>query len=219
MAKKKFKFTFSTSEIKQLTIAALAIAFAFAMILFRREIFTAFAERQFIQILIYISLSLLVVGLAFILHELGHKFVAQKKNLWAEFRMWPMGLLLAIVTSLFGFVFAAPGAVMILPAKKSKRGFGFARVPMKDMGQIGAAGPIVNIILAVIFSIAAVLSQFIVAQINIWRVAAQINIWLAIFNLIPFGMLDGFKIFRWNKLIWGGLMGLSAIMFILVILM
>ena len=215
MAKRKYKFTFSITEIKQLTIAALAIAFAFSMILFRYEIFNAFAEKQFIQIPLYLSIALIVVGLAFILHELGHKFVAQKKGLWAEFRAWPMGLVIAIVTSIFGFVFAAPGAVMILPARKSS--FGIAHVSPKDMGQIGAAGPIVNIILATLFAVIAILTPFIISQINVWMVAAQVNTWLAIFNLIPFGMLDGHKIFRWNPLIWGGLMGLSVLMFALVI--
>jgi Zn-dependent protease len=31
---------------------------------------------------------------------------------------------------------------------------------------------------------------------------ARINIWLALFNLIPFGPLDGAKILKWNKGIW-----------------
>ena len=215
MAKRKYKFTYSVTEIKHLIIAALAIAFAFSMILFRQELFKAFAEKQFMQIPLYLSISLIIVGLAFILHELGHKFIAQKKGLWAEFRMWPMGLVLAIVTSLFGFIFAAPGAVMI-----SQRGAshpGFSHVSSKDMGQIGAAGPVVNIILATIFVVMAILSPFILARINVWLIAAQVNTWLAIFNLIPFGMLDGYKIWRWNPLIWGGLMGLSVFMFAVVI--
>ena len=215
--KRKYKFTFSVTEIKHITIAALAIAFAFSMILFRQELFRAFAEKQFMQIPLYLSISLIIVGLAFILHELGHKFIAQKKGLWAEFRAWPMGLVLAIVTSLFGFIFAAPGAVMIMHARKSRVGFGIDHVSSKDMGQIGAAGPIVNIILATIFVVMAILSPFILARINVWLIAAQVNTWLAIFNLIPFGMLDGYKIWRWNPLIWGGLMGLSVFMFAVVI--
>ena len=53
-----------------------------------------------------------------------------------------------------------------------------------------------------IFAGIAILSPFIISQINVWMVAAQVNTWLAIFNLIPFGILDGWKVFRWNKIVW-----------------
>jgi Zn-dependent protease len=36
----------------------------------------------------------------------------------------------------------------------------------------------------------------------LFSLGAQINTWLAIFNLIPFGPLDGAKIFQWNKGAW-----------------
>ena len=32
--------------------------------------------------------------------------------------------------------------------------------------------------------------------------AAYINAFMAVFNLIPFGILDGFKIFSLNKKLW-----------------
>lgn len=214
----KYEFNFSRLEIEHLVIAAVAIAFAFSMILFRGEIIKAFMSGRVADVLLFFVLSLIIVGLAFILHEMGHKFAAQKKGLWAEFRMWPMGLLIAVVTSIFGFIFAAPGAVMILPAKKTRYGFALTHVSPKDMGQIGSAGPIVNIILAGVFIILASISPFVVSSTNIWFIAAQINAWLAIFNLIPFGLLDGYKVFKWNPLIWGGLMGLSVLMFALTII-
>jgi len=36
----------------------------------------------------------------------------------------------------------------------------------------------------------------------LFTLGAYINTWLALFNLIPFGPLDGAKIFRWNKGLW-----------------
>src|SRR5437879_2958700 len=54
----------------------------------------------------------------FILHELGHKFVAIRRGYLAHFRLWIWGLVLtiSIVTlSGGGLVFGAPGAVYIAP--------------------------------------------------------------------------------------------------------
>lgn len=36
------------------------------------------------------------------------------------------------------------------------------------------------------------------------------NAYMASFNLVPFGMLDGLKIFNWNKIIWGLVFATSA---------
>ncbi|MBU4220317.1 MAG: hypothetical protein KKA10_01630, partial [Euryarchaeota archaeon] len=54
------------------------------------------------------------VGTGFILHELAHKFTAQRYGYVADYEASPMGLFLAIGLKMFtGIVFAAPGAVMI----------------------------------------------------------------------------------------------------------
>jgi len=36
----------------------------------------------------------------------------------------------------------------------------------------------------------------------LFSLGAQINTWLAVFNLIPFGPLDGAKIIGWSKGAW-----------------
>jgi Zn-dependent protease len=45
-------------------------------------------------------------------------------------------------------------------------------------------------------------------------VGASFNAWIAMFNLLPFGVLDGQKIFDWNKLIWACFMAGAMILFI-----
>jgi Zn-dependent protease len=37
---------------------------------------------------------------------------------------------------------------------------------------------------------------------SLFMVVALINAFLAVFNLIPFGIMDGLKVIRWNKLYW-----------------
>ncbi|MGA8485369.1 MAG: hypothetical protein WB706_13345, partial [Nitrososphaeraceae archaeon] len=44
---------------------------------------------------------------------------------------------------------------------------------------------------------------------------ASFNGWIAMFNLLPFGVLDGQKIFEWNKVVWVFTMALAMILFIL----
>jgi len=70
---------FSPIEQQDLVKAWFVIALAFAIVLngglgFGSEFF------------ILIVLSAITVGLGFLLHELAHKYVAQKYGCWAEFR-------------------------------------------------------------------------------------------------------------------------------------
>jgi Zn-dependent protease len=41
---------------------------------------------------------------------------------------------------------------------------------------------------------------------------AAFNAWIALFNLIPLGILDGFKIFSWDKKIWAFAFTISIIL-------
>ena len=173
---------FSEKEIKDILKAWIAISIAFGIAL-SANVFSSQFYSKFI-------LAALTVGIGFLLHELGHKIVAQKYGCFAEFRSFDNMLLLAIAMSFFGFIFAAPGAVMIS-----------GRIDKRKNGIISAAGPAVNIVLALIF-LGLVFSH----PQNLFKEAALygfvINSWLALFNMIPFGFFDGSKIFRWNKIVY-----------------
>lgn len=67
----------------------------------------------------------------------------------------------------------------------------------KDIvGKTSIAGPLTNIILATI----SLPIAFFVSPLAFWSVS--FNAWIALFNTIPFAMLDGLKIFKWNKIVW-----------------
>jgi Zn-dependent protease len=74
---------------------------------------------------------------------------------------------------------------------------GFADI--KSMGKTSIVGPMTNIMLSTMFLTVTFLSP---QQIQILALAAFINAWMAVFNLIPLGILDGFKVFQWNKKNW-----------------
>jgi Zn-dependent protease len=184
----KMKITTSRKEIMDISKAWIAITIAFAIVLR--------GSLSFVESLL---VSAIAVGLGFLLHELGHKIVAQYYRCFAEFRSFDPMLLLAIAMSFLGFVFAAPGAVMIQGYVNTERN-----------GKISVAGPVINLALALIF----LALGFIVGQNIIFLYGFRINVWLALFNMIPFGNFDGAKILRWNKRIYGGVVALGVLLFL-----
>lgn len=184
---------FSKTETKDLSIAIIVITLLFAYL---------YSNGAFGMMIYLIPISLVTIGLSFILHELGHKYVAQKYGFFAEFRKWNTGLLIAIITGLFGFIFLAPGAVYI--------GSYTGIITDEENGKISIAGPIVNIILAVIFLLIEIslkpfflLSSPLSTYLMITAmIGFHINSFLALFNLLPIPMLDGSKVMKWNLPLW-----------------
>lgn len=141
------------------------------------------------NLLLEFTIVSITVGLGFLLHELAHKLVAQKYGCFAEFRSFDNMLFLALIMSLFGFVFAAPGAVMISGYINKERN-----------GKISAAGPITNLLLAIIFFTIIFSSVGFIKELA--TKGLFINSWLALFNMIPVWELDGAKVLRWNKIVY-----------------
>jgi Zn-dependent protease len=137
----------------------------------------------------------------FILHEMGHKYVAIRRGYLAHFRLWIWGLVLtiSIVTlSRGGLVFGAPGAVYIAPAAARLYGYDSGRGtvdPEKDNMIISAAGPGINLA----FAIGFLLLWLSVPDGFLSTVAVYgllLNVGLGSFNMLPVSLLDGAKIFR-----------------------
>ncbi len=138
-------------------------------------------------------IAALTVGIGFLLHELSHKFVAQHFGAVAEFRADYQMLWVALILSFFGFIFAAPGAVIIA-----------TRVNKRENGIIAASGSLTNLILALIFSLLTPI-------IPVARYGFSINSWLALFNMLPFLNLDGLKVMEWNKFVWFAIISTAAV--------
>jgi len=179
-------FYSSEIEITDLTKAWIAISAAFAIVLGGASAIFS------LKFLTFFFISAITVGLGFILHEMGHKVVAQKYGCFAEFRADNMMLIFAIALSFLGFVFAAPGAVMISGH----------HVDRKRLGYIGAAGPIMSLSIALIFFILYLVSNPLSLLGKVSGYGFAINSFIALFNMIPFGMFDGYKIFQGSKIMW-----------------
>lgn len=187
-------------EVRHLLVAWLVLGVCFSM----NWLFYLSLE----SFLLSFPIALLTVGLGFIGHELAHKFAAQRLGCVAEFRIWILGLVTALLFAFItrgSIIFAAPGAVYIQPKTSP---FGISR---RDNGYISLAGPATNVILAMVFFL--LIGSWGVLDI-IGRIGFQVNLWLAAFNLLPFGVLDGEKIFQWSRVVW---VAITAPIWILVI--
>jgi len=181
-----FKY-FSALELKHLAIG-LAMMFGVGISMFITVSF--FSGGGYQEPWVYLTLAGFAT-LAFILHEFGHKFTGIKLGNWSEFRLIKIFAILTAISviPLNPIKIVCPGAVQVT---------GDTKVP--NMGKIALAGPLINLIQAVIFIIIASFSGTTTDIIfKILIIAAYLNAFLGLFNLIPLGPLDGLKVVRWNK--------------------
>lgn len=188
---------FTSREVIDIIISMSVIALIFAYLFSGRNL----SSPGFYSL---IPITFIAVGLGFVLHELAHKFMAIRYGFYAEYRLWIAGLILAVVTAAFGFVFAAPGAVYIHGEFISR----------EQNGKISLAGPATNIILAVLFFLLMAYSSYPTATLLgfLGYLGFTVNSFLALFNLLPFSILDGAKVFRWNPIIWVAMAAVAGLM-------
>jgi len=172
-------------EKKEIFKAWAAISLAFGILIYG-------AENTFI---FSVTVAALTVGVGFLFHELAHRVVARKFGKHAEFRADDKMLILAIIMSFFGFIFAAPGAVWIS-----------GHVSQRENGIISLAGPAANIIIALVF-----LALIPVLQ-GIAYYGFMINALLALFNMLPIPGFDGTKVFSWSKPAYFSVLGTAILL-------
>jgi len=178
-------------ERRDLLIAWLAISIAFTLIYIRGGV-------NVTGLIFFFVMSLLTVGVAFILHELAHKFTAMRYGYWAEFKKDNQMLLVAVVmAALVGVVFAAPGATYI-----------YGNATRAENGRISAAGPITNLLLCIPFALLMLFGGGLIGIVGL--VGFRVNAMIATFNMLPISVLDGRKILAWNPAVFAVLMAASA---------
>jgi len=183
---------FSGRELFQLAVAVLALSGALTLL----YVLPLLRGGLPVDLLAFLFVaSLVAVGTGVGLHEIAHKAVAQRYGHWAEFRYYPLGLLLAFVFAFMGFIYGAPGATIVA-----------GNVRPDENGKISAAGPATNLVLAGGFLALGLALEGAVTTLNavflvyaIATSAAFMNLILAGFNMIPFLPFDGAKVWAWNK--------------------
>lgn len=191
------KIKFTSHEVINLIVAFIVISLGFSI---------SATGRNFNSLTVVLPIVMIGAGLGFILHEIGHKISAIHYGYWAEFNMWPTGLIISLISSFAGILIALPGAVNI-----------YGSLSDRENGVISVCGPLVNLILAVLFIIISHIYWPVDWYTNgiiylICNFGYQINAYLAFFNLLPIGILDGAKVLRWNPVVWIVTIGIAGIL-------
>ncbi len=190
------------NEVVEFAKAWIGTALAFAILFStgsRRGSLQYFLSSEFATILL---LAALTAGLGVILHELMHRVVARYFGATAHFVANDGMLVVSILIAFTGFLFAAPGAVW-------HTGY----LTKRQVGLIAAAGPITNMVLAVLFLGALValratdISNTVLFGLYM---GFQVNGILGAFNMLPFGPIDGAKVLNWSAPVFGVLVAIAV---------
>ena len=194
-------------EIRDIVLADVVLSVAVALTLSGGVVFASKSVSSVPGgILGLLSIAAIGVTLSFVLHELMHKFVAQRYGAIAGFRTSLTGLAITLITGAFGFLLGIPGATMIYAHSFGRR----------ENGIVSLAGPLTNFVvfgasLAVLFALGPAQNSYLAYMLSF---TVFISILLAFFNMLPIFPLDGSKVLAWNKPVYIGTM---AVIFVLML--
>jgi Zn-dependent protease len=185
----------SARELKDILIADVVLILAFSLTIvggisgFQSNPSQAIGMFEY-----YLPIAAVGVTLSFILHEMMHKFFAQRYGAMAEFRTSWMGLAVTLVTGAFGFLLGIPGATVIYTSSFTK----------KENGIVSIAGPLTNfVVFAAFLAISLILNPPVSSYLHsVISFTIFISILLAFFNMLPIYPLDGSKVLTWSKPIY-----------------
>ncbi len=188
----------SPIEIRDMAVAIVVLTIAFYLV-------QGTSDGR--SVLYHVILAALCVVAGFFAHEMMHKVVARRYGCWAEFRAEYRLLGLALLTSFFGFLFAAPGAMMIM-----------GNIDPRQNGKISLAGPATNLVVALAFLPFALFSFPGVPAVvsSIAGSLAFFSVYLGAFNMIPVMPFDGAKIWHWSKPVYVLTLLAAGAMFFLI---
>jgi Zn-dependent protease len=139
-------------------------------------------------------LYLVVAGLAILLHDIAHRYMAWKYRVVSEYKVWWLGATIMFMTSgLFNVAYATPA--------KAKVGEGGTTLTRRQEAFIAGAGPLISFAAFLVFALMLNLSGPVLA---VGVLGASMNLLIAVYSMMPFRPMDGSVVRRWNFFVWLG---------------
>lgn len=157
--------------------------------------------------IIGLLISLVILLFSAILHEVAHGFVADRlgdptARLSGRLTLNPIKHIDPFMSILLPLVLFFSGSHIIFGGAKPVPVDPFnLKEGKKDMALVSLAGPLTNILIAIVAAVAIkglvfVPNTFAISILNdLLHIVVQLNLYLAIFNLLPIPPLDGSKVF------------------------
>ena len=174
-------------EVKGLVVTIIIFAFIFS---FREWGIDKFDLELGISNLI---ITIVLVLISFFVREISHRAAGLYVGYKVEYESWVLGLVIGLVLAFVsnGYIlFLAPGGVLIHHLAIHRLGRFRYAPDYSTRGWIALAGPVANIIFAVILK-----AVHIALQTPVLHKLMMINIWIALFSMLPIPPLDGSKLF------------------------
>jgi Zn-dependent protease len=184
-------YSFSEDEKQQLLIASLIFVLV---------------ELSFLFFYYYLDFfELFIAGLVilplFALHELAHKYTAIRYGYPAKFYLDQNMALISLISVILPFKIIAPGAVIWFGTPNSR-----------IRANVSVMGPIVNIFIGGVLLITSIFLPPFWSLIILFISKASFD--LAFFNLLPFSILDGAKVYNWNQTFFFVIFGFTTIIWL-----
>ncbi len=132
--------------------------------------------------------GLIAVVVAVIVHESAHRIVAPNLGYKLEFRPFFFGLLGGLILSFMSYgkiIFLAYGSFHLNIMEKHRLGYFRHYLGYFDNGKVAVAGPLANLVAAMIFKSMLFLPETLVSKL------VFVNVLFAITNMLPIPPLDG----------------------------
>ena len=136
----------------------------------------------------WLVVNTLICLVAGTLHEIVHRIFAHIFKIKIEYRFWPEGSILTLVSSYLGNAFSVQAFLLEeIPENVEKWKVGLMKL----------AGPVVSAVIMVVF---AVMNHF--TPSPIYQIIYSTSALWAMAEMLPFSGLDGKDIREWSNLVW-----------------